>query len=169
MDPGGLDILSATLAEFRDQLRASNHTIKRALMDPKMIDGIGNAYSDEILHDAKLSPFQWTRNLSEEDIERLFASARHLLSTWVERLVMQTGESFPERVTAFRPEMSVHGRFGKPCPVCQAPVQRIRYSERECNYCARCQTNGRILADRSLSRLLRDDWPKTLDEWEEQF
>ncbi len=110
-------------------------------MDPKIIDGIGNAYSDEILHDAKLSPFQWTRNLTDEEIERLFASAKHLLSAWVDRLLMQTGESFPERVTAFRPEMSVHGKFGKPCPVCQAPVQRIRYSERECNYCPRCQTN----------------------------
>jgi formamidopyrimidine-DNA glycosylase len=163
-DPGGLDLLSATADEFTTALRRDNHTLKRALTDPHVIDGIGNAYSDEILHRARLSPFAMTAKLPPEAFARLFAAARDVLSEWIERLRRQAGDEFPEGVTAFRPEMAVHGRFGKPCPRCGAPVQRIRYADNETNYCPGCQTNGRILADRSLSRLLRDAWPRHLDE-----
>jgi formamidopyrimidine-DNA glycosylase len=163
-DPGGLEVLSATLAEFRSALQRENHTLKRALTDPHAFSGIGNAYSDEILHRARLSPLLQTRKLSPEQIEGLFAATRGILVEWTDRLRAETGDGFPEGVTAFRPEMAVHGRFGKPCPVCSAPVQRIRYADRETNYCPRCQTGGRILADRSLSRLLKDDWPRHLDE-----
>jgi formamidopyrimidine-DNA glycosylase len=163
-DPGGLDVFAATADEFAAALRRENHTVKRSLTDPRLFDGIGNAYSDEILHRAKMSPFALSQKLSDEDIARLFAATREVLHEWIERFREQTGDGFPEKVTAFRPEMAVHGKFGKPCPVCGAPVQRIRYADNETNYCPRCQTEGRILADRSLSRLLKDDWPGHLDE-----
>jgi formamidopyrimidine-DNA glycosylase len=163
-DPGGLEILTATLDEFRSVLRRQNHTLKRALTDPRLFSGIGNAYSDEILHRARLSPLALTRKVPEEDIARLFESARLVLRESIDRLRIETGDSFPEKVTAFRPQMAVHGRYGEPCPACAAPVQRIRYADNETNYCPGCQTGGRILADRSLSRLLKDDWPKNLDE-----
>jgi len=163
-DPGGLDVFAATAEEFAATLRRENHTLKRALTAPRLFDGIGNAYSDEILHRAGLSPFALTRKLSDQDAERLFSATKEVLAEWIDRFREQVGEGFPEKVTAFRPEMAVHGKFGKPCPVCGAPVQRIRYADNETNYCPRCQTEGRILADRSLSRLLRDDWPGHLDE-----
>lgn len=163
-NPGGLDVFAATPAEFDAALRRENHTLKRTLTDPRVFDGIGNAYSDEILHRAKLSPFLLTRKLPPEDARRLFDSTREVLQEWIDRLGEQTGDGFPERVTAFRPEMAVHGKFGKPCPVCGAPVQRVRYADNETNYCPGCQTGGRILADRSLSRLLKDAWPGHLDE-----
>jgi formamidopyrimidine-DNA glycosylase len=163
-DPGGLEIGSATLAEFQAMLIRENHTIKRALTDPRAFSGIGNAYSDEILHRARLSPLLQTQKLSPDQVATLFEATRTVLTEWVERLRAETGDAFPEGVTAFRPEMAVHGRFGKACPVCSAPVQRIRYADRETNYCPGCQTGGRILADRSLSRLLKDDWPRHLDE-----
>ncbi|HKA07475.1 MAG TPA: DNA-formamidopyrimidine glycosylase family protein [Gemmataceae bacterium] len=163
-DPGGLDVFAATAEEFAAALRRENHTLKRALTDPRLFDGIGNAYSDEILHRAKLSPFALSRNLPGVEVVRLFAATKEVLREWIERFREQVGDGFPEKVTAFRPEMAVHGKFGKPCPVCRAPVQRIRYADNETNYCPRCQTEGRILADRSLSRLLRDDWPGHLDE-----
>jgi formamidopyrimidine-DNA glycosylase len=163
-DPGGLDVFAATINEFAAALRRENHTLKRALTDPRIFDGIGNAYSDEILHRAKLSPFALSRKLPDEEVDRLFAATKEVLREWIERFRQQVGEGFPEKVTAFRPEMAVHGKFGKPCPVCGAPVQRIRYADNETNYCPRCQTEGRILADRSLSRLLKDDWPGHLDE-----
>ena len=163
-DPGGLEVLSATLEEFESKVRAENHTLKRALTDPHAFSGIGNAYSDEILHRARLSPLALTRKVSAEEVARLFAATRAVLNEWVERLRSEAGGEFPEGVTAFRPGMAVHGRFEKPCPVCGAPIQRIRYSDRETNYCPGCQTGGRILADRSLSRLLKDDWPRHLDE-----
>jgi formamidopyrimidine-DNA glycosylase len=163
-DPGGLEILDAPYAEFRERLLAENHTLKRSLTDPHTFSGIGNAYSDEILHRAKLSPIALTRKLDEPSIRRLYEAIRSVLPEWVERLRVVAGAEFPEEVTAFRPDMAVHGRFGKPCPVCGAPVQRIRYAENETNYCPGCQTGGRILADRSLSRLLKDDWPRTIDE-----
>ena len=163
-DPGGLDVFAATTEEFATTLRRENHTLKRALTDPRLFDGIGNAYSDEILHRAKLSPFALTRKLPDEEAARLLAATIVVLREWIERFRLQVGEGFPEKVTAFRPEMAVHGKFGKPCPVCGAPVQRIRYADNETNYCPRCQTEGRILADRSLSRLLKDDWPGHLDE-----
>ncbi|HKI87255.1 MAG TPA: DNA-formamidopyrimidine glycosylase family protein [Thermoanaerobaculia bacterium] len=166
LDPGGLEIFDADLAAFRRVLTSSNHTMKRALTDPHLFSGIGNAYSDEILHRARLSPFKLTTKLDEEESERLFAACCEVLSEWRDRLIAETGERFPEKVTAFRPGMAVHGRYGEPCPVCGAPVQRIVYAENQANYCARCQTGGRILADRALSRLLKDDWPKTLEELE---
>jgi len=165
-DRGGLEILSATLAEFAARLRSENHTLKRALADPRLFSGIGNAYSDEILHRARLSPVMLTRRLGDAEIERLFGATRATLEEWTSRLRAETGESFPEKVTAFREEMAVHGRFGEPCRVCEAPVQRIRYASNETNYCARCQTGGRLLADRALSRLLGKDWPKSIDDIE---
>jgi formamidopyrimidine-DNA glycosylase len=163
-DPGGLELASATLAEFAAVLRQENHTLKRSLSDPRAFSGIGNAYSDEILHRARLSPLAQSQKLSSEEVERLFHATQAVLQEWVERLRAETGSGFPENVTAFRPGMAVHGRFREPCPVCKAPVQRIRYADRETNYCPGCQTGGRILADRSLSRLLKDDWPRHLDE-----
>ena len=166
MDPGGIDVFSAALRTFADQLTKENHTVKRALTDPHLFSGIGNAYSDEILHRARLSPFVQTKDMSEEDMRRLHEATRNVLNEWTDRLRKQTGEGFPEKVTAFRDEMAVHGRYGKPCPVCGAPVQRIVYAENETNYCARCQTGGKILADRALSRLLKKSWPRSLDELE---
>jgi formamidopyrimidine-DNA glycosylase len=159
-DPGGLEVDSATLAEFQAVLLRENHTLKRALTDPRAFSGIGNAYSDEILHRARLSPLHLTRKMATAEVERLYAATREVFREWVERLRAETGDEFPEGVTAFRPGMAVHGRFGQPCPVCSAPVQRIRYADRETNYCPGCQTDGKILADRSLSRLLKDDWPR---------
>ena len=167
-DPGGLDVLGATLEQFRAALARESHTLKRALTDPRLLDGIGNAYSDEILHAARLSPLRLTSQLTREESERLFRAARETLATWIERLGAQTGDAFPEKVTAFRNGMAVHGRFKKPCPVCGSPVQRIRYAADEVNYCATCQTGGRLLADRSLSRLMKEDWPRSLEEWEER-
>ena len=164
LDPGGADVFSIDGAEFGRRLRASNHTVKRALTDPHLFSGIGNAYSDEILHRAKLSPFVQTRTLSEEDAVRLFDATRGVLQEWIERLREEARAGWPQKVTAFRPQMAVHGRFGEPCPVCAAPVQRIVYAENETNYCARCQTGGRVLADRSLSRLLKATWPRSIDE-----
>jgi formamidopyrimidine-DNA glycosylase len=164
MNPGGLEILTASLEAFASALRLENHTLKRALSDPHLFSGIGNAYSDEILHRARLSPLALTKNLSEVEIARLFAATEAVMTEWIDRLRTRAAGKFPEKVTAFRPEMAVHGRFGKPCPVCGAPIQRIRYAENETNYCPGCQTDGRILADRSLSRLLKDDWPRHLDE-----
>jgi formamidopyrimidine-DNA glycosylase len=161
MDPGGAEPLEASLAEFASRLKGENHTLKRALTDPRLFAAIGNAYSDEILHHAKLSPIALTKDLSPEDVERLFHSTRTVLSEWIRRL---RSEGVPEKVTAFRDDMAVHGRYGKPCPVCGAPVQRIVYAENETNYCARCQTGGRILADRALSRLLKKSWPRSIDE-----
>ena len=163
-DPGGIEIQQATLDAFSARLTHENHTLKRALTDPHSFAGIGNAYSDEILFRARLSPLALTRNLADEEIARLFAACREVLAEWTERLREQTGAALPENVTAFRPEMAVHGKFGQPCPVCGAPVQRIVYAENETNYCARCQTGGRLLADRSLSRLLHASWPKSIDE-----
>jgi formamidopyrimidine-DNA glycosylase len=164
MDPGGIEVLQASEGDFRQALLSENHTLKRALTDPHLFAGIGNAYSDEILHRAKLSPIAMTRNLSGDEIERLHAATGEVLREWIERLRAQTGAGFPEKVTAFREEMAVHGRYGQPCPVCAAPVQRIVYAENETNYCARCQTGGRLLADRALSRLLKKSWPRSLDE-----
>jgi formamidopyrimidine-DNA glycosylase len=161
MDPGGIEVLETDLAQFAARLKNENHTLKRALTDPRLFAGIGNAYSDEILHHAKLSPIALTRDLSAEDVERLFHSTRTVLNEWIRRL---RSDGVPEKVTAFREEMAVHGRYGKPCPVCGAPVQRIVYAENETNYCARCQTGGRILADRALSRLLKKSWPRSIDE-----
>jgi formamidopyrimidine-DNA glycosylase len=163
---GGLEVMTATLADFAARLRSENHTLKRSLTDPRLMSGIGNAYSDEILHRAKLSPLMLSSRIGDEDVSRLFDATRSTLAEWTDRLRADTGDSFPEKVTAFHDEMAVHGRFRKPCPVCGAPVQRIRYAENETNYCARCQTGGRVLADRSLSRLLKDDWPRNIDEWE---
>ncbi|HEV8303661.1 MAG TPA: DNA-formamidopyrimidine glycosylase family protein [Gemmatimonadales bacterium] len=165
-DPGGLDVLTADLTTFRAALRSESHTLKRALTDPRLFDGIGNAYSDEILHAAKLSPFQLTGRLSDDEVARLHGAARRTLVDWIDRLRAETGFEFPEKVTAFREGMAVHGRYRQPCPVCGSPVQRIRYAENEANYCATCQTGGRVLADRALSRLLKDDWPRSLEEWE---
>ena len=162
-DPGGLDVLAATLEQFRSALTRESHTLKRALTDPHLLDGIGNAYSDEILHAARLSPLRLTGRITPEESERLFHAVRHTLSSWMARLRAETGEAFPEKVTAFRDGMAVHGRFRKPCPVCGSPVQRIRYAENEVNYCATCQTGGRLLADRSLSRILKQDWPRSPD------
>jgi formamidopyrimidine-DNA glycosylase len=164
MDPGGIDVMAATEAEFRDALLRERHTLKRSLTDPRLFSGIGNSYSDEILHRARLSPVQLTTNLDEGEIARLHAAVRDTLAEWTERLRRQAGDGFPGKVTAFQEGMAVHGRYGQPCPVCGAPVQRIRYAENETNYCARCQTGGRVLADRSLSRLLKDDWPRSIDE-----
>jgi formamidopyrimidine-DNA glycosylase len=164
VDPGGLEPLAATLDEFRSVLERENHTLKRALTDPHLFSGVGNAYSDEILHRARLSPLALTRKLGPEEVQRLFDATRAILTEWTDRLRSEAGDGFPVKVTAFRPGMAVHGRFGEACPDCGAPVQRIRYAENETNYCPRCQTGGRILADRSLSRLLKDDWPRHLDE-----
>ncbi len=164
LDPGGTDVMRATFEEFGRVLQAENHTLKRTLTDPHVFSGIGNAYSDEILHAARLSPLQLTRNLSDEEVRRLHEATRSVLAHWIDRLRAATDDAFPEHVTAFREGMAVHGRFGRPCPVCGAAVQRIVYAENEANYCARCQTGGRLLADRALSRLLRDDWPKRLEE-----
>jgi formamidopyrimidine-DNA glycosylase len=163
-DRGGLDVLAATDAAFAAALRAENHTLKRALTDPRLFDGIGNAYSDEILHLAHLSPLQLTRNLSDDECARLRDATQSTLTEWTDRLRADAKGGFPEKVTAFRPGMAVHGRFGQPCPACGSLVQRIVYAANEANYCARCQTGGRLLADRALSRLLREDWPRTLDE-----
>ena len=165
-NPGGLDVLAADLAAFKAALQRESHTVKRALTDPRLFDGIGNAYSDEILHAAKMSPFQLTGRMTDEEIERLHEACRRTLLAWIERLRAETGTAFPEKVTAFRDGMAVHGRYKQPCPVCGSPVQRIRYAENEANYCATCQTGGRVLADRGLSRLLKDDWPRSLEEWE---
>ena len=161
MDPGGVEVFGVDVAGFASRLKSENHTLKRALTDPRLFAGIGNAYSDEILHRAKLSPVALTKDLSSEEIERLYRSTRETLEEWTEKL---RTEAFPEKVTAFREGMAVHGRYGKPCPVCGAPVQRIVYAENETNYCARCQTGGRILADRALSRLLKKSWPRSIDE-----
>ncbi len=166
MDPGGIDVFTADLAEFRRALSAENRTLKRALTDPRIVSGIGNAYSDEILWAAKLAPIALTHKLTDEEWKRLYAATQSALRTWTERLRAEAGGAFPEHVTAFRPDMAVHGKFGKPCPRCTSPVQRIRYADNETNYCARCQTGGAMLADRSLSRLLKADWPRTLDELE---
>jgi formamidopyrimidine-DNA glycosylase len=166
-DRGGLEVMSAHLDEFAAVLRKENHTLKRALTDPRLFSAIGNAYSDEILHRAKLSPVKQTRTLTGEDIGRLYEATRSVLAEWTERLMKETGDGWPEKVTAFRAEMAVHGKHKQPCPTCGAPVQRIVYAENETDYCARCQTGGKLLADRSLSRLLKDDWPITLDELEE--
>ena len=163
-DAGGLEIDQAELSQFAARLTSENHTLKRSLTDPRLFAGIGNAYSDEILHRARLSPIVHTSKLDAGEIERLFAATRAVLDEWVERLRTQAAGAFPEKVTAFRPEMAVHGRYGKPCPVCGAPVQRIVYAENECNYCARCQTGGVVLADRALSRLLHKSWPRSIDE-----
>ena len=163
-DRGGIDVLSASLAEFRAALVRENHTLKRALADPRLFSGIGNAYSDEILYRAQLSPLALTQKLSDDDTARLHAATRAELEDWIQRLRDQAGEDFPEHVTAFRAEMAVHGKYRQPCPVCGAPVQRIRYADNETNYCPGCQTGGKILADRSLSRLLKDDWPRHLDD-----
>ena len=167
IDPGGVDPLSASRDEFAGRLRAENHTLKRSLTDPHLFSGIGNAYSDEILHAAQMSPTQLTRRLTDEQIATLHQATVDTLTTWIARLRDETGDRFPEKVTAFRPEMAVHGRFGKPCPRCGSAVQRITYAANECNYCATCQTGGRLLADRALSRLLGADWPRSLEELEE--
>ena len=167
-DPGGVEVLDCTLAEFRDALTRESHTIKRTLTDPHLLSGIGNAYSDEILHHARLSPVKLTSKLSEDEVERLFAPCRAVLHDWTDRLRAQTGDGWPEKVTAFRPEMAVHGRYGQPCPVCGTKVQRIVYAKNETNYCPTCQTEGRLLSDRALSRLLHEDWPRTLTELEER-
>ena len=167
-DPGGLNVLECAPGDFASRLRAGNHTLKRALTDPRLFDGIGNAYSDEILHAARLSPVRLTSKLSDDEVARLFDATRATLTLWIDRLREKFADRFPGPgdVTAFRPEFAVHGKFGEPCPVCGTSVQRIRYAENETNYCPRCQTDGKLLADRSLSRLLKKDWPKSVDEWE---
>jgi len=166
LDAGGIEPLEASLAAFIDALRSANHTLKRALTDPHIFSGIGNAYSDEILHRAQLSPIAMTQKLTAQEIERLYDATRATLIEWTERLRAEAAGAFPEKVTAFRPGMAVHGRYGQPCPRCGSKVQRIRYASNETNYCARCQTGGRLLADRAISRLLHEDWPRTLDELE---
>jgi len=166
IDPGGIDIFASDLSSFRDALTFENRTLKRALTDPRLLSGIGNAYSDEILHAAQLSPITLTRKLEPREWEKLFAAARNTLKVWIDRLRAEAEADFPEKVTAFRKEMAVHGRYGQPCPRCGAKIQRIRYAENETNYCARCQTGGKVLADRALSRLLGSDWPRTLEELE---
>jgi formamidopyrimidine-DNA glycosylase len=164
LDPGGVEPLDATLDQFREALARENHTVKRSLTDPHLFSGIGNAYSDEILHAAKLSPLKLTRSLSDDEVARLYEATGATLRLWIDRFRKERGDGFPEKVTAFREEMAVHGRYRQPCPACGSPVQRIAYAENECNYCATCQTGGRLLADRSLSRLLKDDWPRSIDE-----
>lgn len=163
---GGLEVLDCTLDDFRDRLLCENHTLKRSLTDPRLFSGIGNAYSDEILHAARLSPVKLTQRLNDDDATRLFAAVQSTLMSWSTRLIADAGDAFPEKVTAFRDGMAVHGRFGEPCPDCGTAVQRIRYAENETNYCPLCQTDGKVLADRSLSRLLKDDWPRTIEELE---
>jgi formamidopyrimidine-DNA glycosylase len=167
LDRGGLEVLESDLEDFRRALARENHTLKRSLTDPRLFSGIGNAYSDEILHRARLSPVTWTSRLSDEEAERLYRATRETLMEWTDELRQDAGDEFPEKVTAFRPKMAVHGRYREPCPVCSTPVQRIAYAENETNYCPRCQTGGKLLADRALSRLLREDWPKSLEELEE--
>jgi formamidopyrimidine-DNA glycosylase len=166
---GGLEVLEAKLPAFREALQSENHTLKRALTDPRLFSGIGNAYSDEILHRAKLSPVRLTRQLDGDEVERLFEATRAVLIEWTKRLREEAADGFPEKVTAFREGMAVHGRYRKPCPACGSPVLRIRYAENETNYCATCQTGGKVLSDRALARLLKEDWPKTLDELEERW
>jgi formamidopyrimidine-DNA glycosylase len=166
LDPGGLEVLDADLAEFTTALISANHTLKRALTDPRLFSGIGNAYSDEILFEAKLSPLALTQKLTRDQIERLYTAVRRSLTSWVERLRKESGDQFPEKVTAFRPGMAAHGRYKEPCLRCGAKIQRIRYASNETNYCPSCQTGGKLLADRSLSRLLREDWPRTPEELE---
>jgi formamidopyrimidine-DNA glycosylase len=167
-DRGGLDVYEATAAQFAERLRQERHTVKRALTDPTLFDGIGNAYSDEILHAAKLSPFRMTSSITDEEVARLHRACTATLTKWTELLRKEVGDGFPDKVTAFRPEMAVHGKFGEPCPVCKTPVQRIVYADNEANYCPTCQTEGRLLADRALSRLLKEDWPRSLDELDER-
>ena len=167
-DPGGVEVFEVDLEGFRAGLGRKNHTLKRALTDPRLVSGIGNAYSDEILHRAGMSPFKQTARLDDEEWARLFAAVREVLREWTERLSLEIGDGFPDKVTAFRPEMAVHGRYREPCPVCETPVQRLVYADNEANYCPACQTGGRLLADRALSRLLRSDWPRTLEELEER-
>jgi formamidopyrimidine-DNA glycosylase len=166
IDPGGSDVFSIDLETFRAALTAENHTLKRALTDPRILSGIGNAYSDEILHAAQLSPVKLTQKLTEEEWRRLYSATRTTLQLWIDRLKAKAGDGFPQKVTAFREDMAVHGRYGKPCPRCGQPIQRIRYADNETNYCAQCQFGGKVLADRGLSRLLGADWPRTLDELE---
>jgi formamidopyrimidine-DNA glycosylase len=168
-DPGGLEVLEIDLATFARALRRDNHTLKRALTDPHVFSGVGNAYSDEILHAARMSPFKQTGSMTDDEVRRLYDATRLTLSQWIARLQCETGDDFPEKVTAFRDGMAVHGRYGKPCPDCGAPIQRIVYAANEANYCANCQTGGRLLADRSLSRLLKEDWPRTLDDLEKRM
>ena len=169
LDPGGLEISRATLDEFKTVLTASNHTLKRALTDPRTFSGIGNAYSDEILHAARLSPVKLTQRMKDDQIQRLYNAVRHTLQDWTQRLREEAGTKFPEKVTAFREGMAAHGRYGQPCPVCGTKIQRVRYASNETNYCPHCQTEGKLLADRALSRLLREDWPRSLDEMEERL
>jgi formamidopyrimidine-DNA glycosylase len=169
LDPGGVEVLSATLDEFTAALTATNHTLKRALTDPHMFSGIGNAYSDEILHAARLSPVKLTQRMKPEEIQRLYEAVRHSLQEWTQRLRQEAGHKFPEKVTAFRERMVAHGRYGQPCPVCGTKIQRIRFASNETNYCPQCQTEGKLLADRALSRLLREDWPRSLEEMEERL
>lgn len=164
LDPGGIDVFAIDAAQFAERLARGNHTVKRALTDPRLFSGIGNSYSDEILHRAQMSPFALGAKLAPADSARLHDAAKQVLAEWTQRLREEAGEAFPDKVTAFHAQMAVHGRYGKPCPVCAAPVQRIVYAENESNYCARCQTNGRLLADRALSRLLHDSWPKDIDQ-----
>jgi formamidopyrimidine-DNA glycosylase len=166
-DPGGLDLFEVTVEQFRAALTRENHTLKRSLTDPRLFSGIGNAYSDEILHRARLSPVRLTRQLTDAEIENLYYASRETMNDWIDRLRRERGGGFPEKVTAFRPDMAVHGKYRKPCPVCGSPVQRIVYAENETNYCPNCQTGGKLLADRSLSRLLKADWPRSLDELEQ--
>jgi len=168
-DRGGLEVMGSKLAAFRAAMTRKNHTLKRAMTDPRILSGVGNAYSDEILHRAKLSPFKQTSKLDEVEWKALHAATIGVLAEWIDRLRADVGEGFPEKVTAFRPEMAVHGRYGEPCRVCETPVQRIQYASNECNYCPECQTGGKLLADRVLSRLLKDDWPKTIEELEERL
>ncbi|MGD8998348.1 MAG: DNA-formamidopyrimidine glycosylase family protein, partial [Anaerolineae bacterium] len=167
-DRGGLEVMEATLEAFRTALKAENHTLKRSLTDQSILSGIGNAYSDEILHRAGLSPFLLTESISDEQVERLYEATREILTRWTERLRQEAGDGFPRSVKALRKDMAVHGQYGKPCPVCGTEVQRIRYATRETNYCPRCQTDGRLLADRALSRLLKKDWPRTVEDLEER-
>jgi formamidopyrimidine-DNA glycosylase len=166
MNPGGLEVMEAGLRQFSERLKSENHTLKRALTSPQLFSGIGNAYSDEILHRARLSPIALTASLDPEEVGRLYRATRETLALWTERLRRDAGDELPEKVTAFREDMAVHGRYGKPCPVCGSPVQRIVYAENETNYCARCQTGGKVLADRALSRLLKKSWPRSIDDLE---